>query len=270
MEQFWGSLKEFLTKATADMALKILFAVVMLIVGFRMINLLMRLFTRSLEKSKLDQGLQGFMDNLVSVLLKTMLVISILIYLGVPAASFIAILTSAGLAVGLALQGSLSNFAGGLMILFFKPFKSGDFIKTDSADGTVQNISIMYTTLKTLDGKKVVIPNALLSNGVVTDFSWYPTRRIDINFTTGTKVDAAQVCRLLEELANAHPDVLKDPLPAAALDSLQNGTLSFTLRCWVNTSLWWPTNLALISSIKKTLDERDIALSGPVREVRQG
>ncbi|NLM86155.1 MAG: mechanosensitive ion channel family protein [Clostridiales bacterium] len=269
MKNIWESVLDFFAKASADLALKAVVAALLLIIGNKLIGWASFLFGKSLSKSKLEKGVQGFLENLATISLRVMLVISLLVYLGVPAASFIAILTSAGLAIGLALQGSLSNFAGGLMILFFKPFKVGDFIKTDNADGTVLNISIMYTTLKTLDGKKVVIPNAMLSNGVVTDFSWFPTRRIDISFTTTLLTDSKQVCRLLEDVANAHEDVLKDPLPAASLDDFQNGTLSFTLRCWAQTSKWWATKLALTTAIKQALEANNISLSGPVMELRQ-
>jgi small conductance mechanosensitive channel len=269
MDNLWEGVLEFLASASADLALKIIGALVMLVIGFKVIKFAMHLFGKSLAKSKLDKGIQGFLENGVSIALHVMLVISILMYIGVPAASFIAILTSAGLAIGLALQGSLSNFAGGLMILFFRPFRAGDFIKTDTAEGNVQNISIMYTTLKTLDGKKVVIPNAMLSNGVITDFSWYENRRIDLTITTDFKEEVQAVRDLLENIAREHEMVLDDPAPAASLDKIQDGALVFTLRCWARTGDWWTTSLALTATAKQRLQEQKITLRGPIREVRQ-
>ena len=269
MKETWATVVEFFAKASADLVLKIVVAALMVFVGMKVIKFIVNQLCKSLKKSKLDDGLQGFLENTATILLRFMLVISVLIYLGVPATSFIAILTSAGLAIGLALQGSLSNFAGGLMILFFKPFKVGDFIQTDSMSGNVQSISIMYTTLKTLDGKKVVVPNASLSNSVITDFSWYDTRRIDLTITTDFKEDVEQVKGLLLSLAQANSTVLKDPAPGATLDKIQDGTLVFTLRCWAPTKEWWNTNIALTAAAKEALAAQNVVLRGPVRDVRQ-
>lgn len=269
MEKFWTDILAFFTTASADLALKLVSAAIMLFVGLKLIKLVMGLLSRALAKSKLDQGLQGFLDSAASISLRTLLVISLMMYLGVPAASFIAILTSLGLAIGLALQGSLSNFAGGLMILFFRPFRMGDFIKTGSAEGTVQNISIMYTTLKTLDGKKVVIPNAMLSNGVITDFSWYETRRIDVSVTLGFSHPVEEVIALMEGAARAESRVLADPPPAASLDRIEDGAQVFTLRCWVKTGEWWATNLAVTRAVKEGLFSGGIRAAAPLREVRQ-
>jgi len=269
MEDIWKSLLDFFVKASADFALKIVVAALLFFVGSRLIRLLGRLFARSMAKSKLDDSVKGFLESLLSISLRVMLVISLLVFLGVPATSFIAILTSAGLAVGLALQGSLSNFAGGLMILFFRPFRMGDFIKTGSAEGTVQNISIMYTTLKTLDGKKVVIPNAMLSNSVITDFSWYETRRIDVSVTLGFSHPVEEVIALMEGAARAESRVLADPPPAASLDRIEDGAQVFTLRCWVKTGEWWATNLAVTRAVKEGLLSGGIRAAAPLREVRQ-
>lgn len=268
MNTIWDNLVKFLTTASADLALKIIGAIALLLVGMKIIKLFIRLMDKALAKSKLDLGIQSFFQNAVSIMLRFILIISILMYLGVPAASFIAILSSAGLAIGLALQGSLSNFAGGLMILFFHPFRTGDFIKTANADGIVQNISIMYTTLKTLDGKKVVIPNSMLSNGVITDFSWYETRRVDISITADFKTDTGLMQQILLNAAKDNPLVLKDPEPAAYLETIQDGLLVFTLRCWVKNPDWWDTYLALTADVKQRLDQHQIQVRGPLREIR--
>ena len=269
MEKFWADILAFFTNASADLALKLVSSAIMLFVGLKLIKLVMGLLSRALAKSKLDQGLQGFLDSAASISLRTLLVISLMMYLGVPAASFIAILTSLGLAIGLALQGSLSNFAGGLMILAFRHFKAGDYIKTDAADGVVQNISIMYTTLKTLDGKKVVIPNSLLSNGVVTDFTWYDARRIDVSVNTDFNQDIESLTGMLESAARSCALVLDEPAPTAFLERMQDGALVFSLRCWARTPDWWTANLAVTAAVKQALDERGITPRGPVREVRQ-
>ncbi|NLX82243.1 MAG: mechanosensitive ion channel family protein [Clostridiales bacterium] len=269
MDKIWNSVLDFFVTASADLVLKIVVAALMVIIGLKLITWLAKLLEKAMDKSKLDPGIKGFLTNTAALFLRFMLVISVLIYLGVPAASFLAILTSAGLAIGLALQGSLSNFAGGLMILFFKPFRVGDFIKTETADGNVQDISIMYTTLRTLDGKKVVIPNAKLSNDVITDFSWYDTRRIDLSITTDFYEDVEKIRNLLLSAAQRNEQVLDDPAPGATLDKIQDGTLVFTLRCWANTKVWWATNIALTAAVKEELVAQKVTLRGPVREVRQ-
>ena len=269
MEEFWDNLIRFFATASADIALRILGAVVITFVGFKVIKLVMRMLDKPLQKSKLDKGIVSFMENTLSILLRFILIISVLMFLGVPAASFIAVLSSIGLAVGLALQGSFSNFAGGLTILFFRTFRVGDFIKADTYEGTVHHISIMYTTLKTLDGKKVVIPNAMLSNGVVTDTSWFETRRVDVSFTTDFSQEIEPVRALLLEAAMNDPLVLKSPAPEATLDKIQDGLLVFTLRCWVKNADWWKTLINLTSAAKQKLSDTGIIARGTLREMRQ-
>ena len=270
MEEIWKAIEKFFVSFTADAALKIAGALVMFLVGMKVIRLLMRLLANSMEKSKMDRGLLGFITNLLSFVLRFTLVVSLLIYLGVPATSFIAILSSAGLAIGLALQGSLSNFAGGLMLLFFHPFRVGDYIRTDNGyEGTVKDISMMYTTLETLDRKRVVLPNAGLSNGAITNNSANPIRRIDITITTDFSADVPQVRRLLEEAASVPPGVLADPAPIATLDKIQDGLLVFTLRCFAKTPDWWPTMLLVTETVKARLELAQIPVRGPLRDVRQ-
>jgi len=269
MRELWEGVVNFFATASADVALKILGAAVMLFAGFRLVRFAVRLLRRAMQKGRLDPGVQDFLENAISIALRFTLIISVLVYLGVPAASFVAILTSAGLAIGLALQGSLSNLAGGMMLLFFHPFRSGDYIKTDSAEGVVQSISVMYTTLRTLDGKKVVIPNAMLSNGVITDFTWHDTRRVDVSVAVGLTEDSQAVRTLMEEAARSIPTVLPEPAPAAFLDKMADGVLQFTLRCWARTPEFWDTQLKLTEDVKARLDRAGVALRAPTRDVRQ-
>lgn len=270
MENIWKSVQEFFVSFTADAALKIAGTLVMLFVGLKIIKILMRLLTKSFEKSKMDRGLLGFITNLLSFFLRFTLVVSLLIYLGVPATSFIAILSSAGIAIGLALQGSLSNFAGGLMLLFFHPFHVGDYIRTESGfEGNVREISMMYTTLETLDRKRVVLPNAGLSNGVITNNSANPIRRIDITITTDFSADVPTVRRIMQEAASSPPGVLADPPPVASMDKIQDGLLVFTLRCYAKTPEWWDTLLLVTENVKKQLELNKIPVRGPLRDVRQ-
>lgn len=259
--------KKFFTEATADMALRILGAVATLLIGLFVIKRLMRLFDRLTQSSKMDRGILSFFNSLISITLKAILIIMVATSMGVPSTSFIAILSSIGLAVGLALQGSLGNFAGGLMLLTFHPFRVGDYIRTPDAEGTVADVSIMYTTLSTFDGKKVVLPNSTLSNGVVTNFSAYPRRRVDLPFALSwdTSVDTAR--NILETAARSHPLVLSDPAPTARMGSAQDGRLNFTLRAWCNTEDFWTVTFDLNETLKRAFDRAGISVPPPGREV---
>lgn len=267
MNEVLKSLKEFFSQATADFALKILGAVVMLFVGFFLIKRAMRLFEKSTEKSKLDKSLVSFLSSLLSILLKTLLVIIIATYLGVPNTSFVAILGSVGLAIGLALQGSLGNFAGGLMLLLFKPFRVGDYISTDSCAGSVVGMNIMYTQLDTFDKKRVVVPNSSLSNAVLTNFSANPTRRIDIPLTVEAEADVEVVKALILRVANAHPLVLKDPEPTARMGGFDGALPIYTLRCWGKTGDFWTITFDLYEAMKTAFEQAGIELPPPLRAV---
>lgn len=259
--------KKFFTDATADMALRILGAIATLLVGLFIIRRLVRLFEKLTQNSKMDQAILSFFNSLISISLKAILIIIVASSLGVPSTSFIAILSSVGLAVGLALQGSLGNFAGGLMLLTFHPFRVGDYIKTPDAEGTVASVSIMYTTLTTFDGKKVVLPNSTLSNGVVTNFSAHPRRRTDISFALAWDTDVDRARGIMERAANEHPLVLQDPAPAARMGSAQDGRINLTLRAWCATADFWTVTFDLNETLKRAFDRAGIAVPPPGREV---
>lgn len=255
--------KKFFSEATADMALSIVGALALLLAGRFIIKRAMRLFDHYTTKSKLDQGLISFLSSLISITLHTILIISIATSLGVPSTSFIAILSSVGLAVGLALQGSLGNFAGGLMLLLFHPFRVGDYIKAGDVEGTVASMNVMYTQLTTFDRKKIILPNSSLSNGVVTNFSAYETRRVDIPFMLAYDTDIAQAKALMERTALAHPLVLPDPAPAARMGAMQGGLLSFTLRVWCRTPDYWTVTFDLTEGLKQAFDHQGIEAPPP-------
>lgn len=267
MDEIIKGLKEFFSQATADFALKIIGAVAMLFLGFFLIKRAMRLFEKSTGKSKLDKSLISFLSSLLSILLKTILVIIIATYLGVPQTSFIAILSSAGLAIGLALQGSLGNFAGGLMLLLFKPFHVGDYIKTSVCDGTVVSMNIMYTQLDTPDRKRVMVPNSVLSNNVLTNFSYNPTRRIDIPLTVESQADVEVVKALMLKVANDHPLVLKDPEPTARMGAFDGALPIYTLRCFGNTADFWTITFDLFEGMKTAFEQAGIDLPPPLQAV---
>ena len=258
----------FFSQATADAALRIVGAAAMVTGGWFVIKHVMRLFDRYSSSKKLDQGVMSFLSSLLKIVLRAVLFIMAATYLGVPNTSFIAILSSVGLAVSLALQGSLGNFAGGLMLLTFHPFRVGDYIQTDQAAGTVTSINILYTQLNTFDNKLVIVPNSVLSNGVVTNYSALATRRVDISFTVGADSDTETVKRLMTRAAEEHPLVLDEPRPEARMSGMVSGLMNFTLRCWVKTPDFWAVTYDLNEGLKHDFDQAKIHLPPPQSKVQ--
>ena len=267
MDDILTGLKNFFSQATADMALKIIGSLALLFFGFFVIRRIMHVFDRYTERSKLDKGIISFLSSALSITLRFILIISVASALGVPSTSLIAILSSLGLAVGLALQGSLGNVAGGLMLLLFHPFRVGDYIKNDTVEGTVASMNIMYTQLSTFDGKRVIVPNSTLSNGVVTNFSAQPTRRVDITFPLAYETDVNAARALMRQIALDHPLVLDAPAPDARMGGLDNGRITFTLRAWCKTPDFWTVTFDLNEGLKQAFDQSGIAVLPPQSRV---
>ena len=209
---------------------KLLLAIVTLIIGLWIIKLFVKAFGRTMERSKTDVSLQRFLLSLVGILLKVMLVISVASMIGIQMTSFIAILGAAGLTVGLALQGSLANFAGGVLILLFKPFKIGDFIGAAGHTGTVNEIQIFNTILKTPDNKTIIIPNGALSNASITNFSAELTRRVDMTFGVGYSDDIKKAKEILEVLLKSDSRVLNDPASMVVVSELADSSVNFAVK----------------------------------------
>ena len=187
--------------------------------------------------------------------------------LGIPTTSFITALASCGVAIGLALQGALGNLAGGIMILIFKPFKIGDYITTASNSGTVSNITIMYTVLKTPDNKVITIPNGTLTNSVIENYSSSDKRRVDLVFTTAYDCDIDKVREILLAAANGHAKVLHEPEPFARLTKHGDSSLEYTMRVWCNADDYWDVNFDLIETVKRDFDANGISIPYPQMDV---
>ncbi|MBQ1604020.1 MAG: mechanosensitive ion channel [Oscillospiraceae bacterium] len=237
---------------------KIILAILVFIVGRLVMNALNKAAGKAIDKTSLDSTVKQVTKNAVKVLLYVILVISVIEILGVSMSSVIAVLASCGLAVGLALQGALSNLAGGLMILIFKPFKVGDYIASAGAEGVVQDISVFYTTIMTVDNKKVLVPNGDLMNATVTNFTGAPQRRIDQDFKITNDIDAEKVKSVLLAAANKTPGVLPDPAPFARLTGVDDDTYIFTVRAWCETAQYWDVYFDLIENCSKALSENHI------------
>ncbi len=214
-------------------------AVIVFTVGRFVIKLINRIVRRVLERHDFEPSLKTFIGSLVNVTLMVLLIISVVGALGVQTTSFAALLASAGVAVGMALSGNLSNFAGGLLILLFKPFKVGDYIVAQGTEGTVREIQIFHTVLITVDNKDVFIPNGSLSSGVITNIGKEPTRRVDWTFGVDYGSDYEHVKSVIESVLAADGRILKDPAPFIALGALADSSVNITVRVWVNTADYW-------------------------------
>ena len=246
---------------------KLLLAILTLIVGFWVIKRVMANLEKRLEVSQIEITLGKFLVNLCSMLLKALVIISVASMVGVETTSFIAILGAASLAVGLALQGSLSNFAGGVLILFFKPFKVGDLIEAQGYLGFVKEIQIFVTILTTLDNQRVIIPNGLLSNGCLTNLNAEPQRRVDMVFGVGYGEDVLQVKQILQEIINSDRRILLDPPSEVYVKEHAESSINMLVRVWVKPEDYWGVYFHMHEQVKVTFDRHSISIPFPQRDV---
>lgn len=247
--------------------LKVLLALITLIVGLWVIKALMKTLGRSMEKRDVDATLRQFLKSLLSMVLKVMLFITVIGMVGVEMTSFIAILAAAGFAIGMALSGTLQNFAGGVMLVIFKPFKVGDFIDAQGYTGTVKAIQIFNTILKTPDNKTIIIPNGGLATGSMTNYSTEPTRRVDFTFGIGYNDDIDKSKSVIARLIEADPRILKDPAPFIAVSALADSSVNLVVRVWANAADYWGIYFDLTENVKKSFDREGISIPFPQRDV---
>ncbi len=242
-------------------------AIATLVIGLWVIKLIGRVLTRALERSKVDISLQHFLASLMTTLLKVMLLISVASMVGINTTSFVAIIGAAGLAVGLALQGSLANFAGGVLILLFKPYKVGDFIEAQGFSGSVKEIQIFNTILKTGDNKIIIIPNGPLAGGNIINYSTMPTRRVDMTFGIGYDDDLKKAKEVLHRLVQEDERILKDPEPMIAVSELADSSVNFTVRVWCKSSDYWGVYFDMQEKVKLTFDQEKLSIPYPQQDV---
>ena len=248
--------------------LKFILAIVVLIVGLLVIKWITKAMVRFMKKGDVNESLIPFLKSLTSILLKVMLVISVMSMVGIQMTSFIAVLGAAGLAVGLALQGTLQNFAGGVMILLFKPYEVGDFIEAQGFMGSVKEIQIFTTVLLTPDNRKVIIPNSPLATGSITNFSAMPTRRLDFSFGIGYTDDIDKAKALLLKMAESDERVLKDENPPAVMvEALADSSVNLKLRVWLKAEDYWDVFFDYTEGTKKQFDAAGISIPFPQRDV---
>ena len=258
-----SSLIEKLVEWAETTGFKLIVGALIISIGFKIINKLVGRFMNVLEKREVDITISKFLKSLITVSLKVILVLPVLGYWGIQLSGIAALVASAGVAIGLALQGSLSNFAGGFIILFIRPFKVGDYIETSTYGGVVEQIGLFYTQLVTFDNKQILIPNGSLSNGSLINYSAKPTRRVDLIFCVGYENDIHHVKDILTKIVENHKLILKDPKPFIGVSAHSASSIDFVVRVWGNTENYWNIYHDLLEEVKVTFDKENISIPYP-------
>ena len=258
---------EWLWTYGAAYGLKIVGAILIFVIGRMVIGIVTRVLRRAFEKKATDTTLARFIISLTRIILLVVVVLASLSTIGVETTSFVAILGAAGLAVGFALQGSLSNFAAGIMLIIFRPFEVGHYVEAGGTAGSVESIGIFNTVLKTPDNKKVMVPNSGVTGGNIINYSAENTRRIDMVFGIGYGDDIKKAKDVMEGIINADARILKDPAPTVRVVELGDSSVNFAVRPWVKTTDYWEVYFDLMENIKMAFDANGISIPFPQRDV---
>ncbi len=263
----WQNIISQISAFVTSFGIKLLGAIIIFLIGIKLTSFVSKWMSKSTKLDKLDNSLRSFLSSFIKIVMYTVLIITIAMILGVPATSFITILASCGVAIGLALQGSLSNFAGGLMILFFKPFKIGDFIEAAGETGTVAEISVVYTELLTLDNKRVTVPNGTLTNSIIKNYSSEELRRVDLVFNVAYNSDDQKVKSIIREIIDAHPQALKEPEAFIRMSQHSDNALVYTVRIWCKNNDYWTVYFDVLEGVKESFDKNNITIPFPQVDV---
>lgn len=246
-----------------DFAIKIVIAILIIFIGKLISRMISKGIGKVMSHKKVDLAVISFIENLIFGIAFAVTIILAISHLGFNTSSLVAIVGAAGLAVGLALQGSLSNFASGVLIITFRPFKSGDFVEVSGVAGIVEEILIFSTKLRTGDNKTVIIPNGAITSGTITNYSTKPTRRIDLIIGVSYDANLAQTKEILANIVSQDERVLKDQEVTIGVSELADSSVNLVVRPWVKSSDYWPTYFALLENIKVALDEAGIEIPYP-------
>lgn len=263
----FSSLLDKIAELATTYGIKLILAIVVLVIGLIVVKYITRGAGRMMERAHVSESLTPFLKSMISVILKILVFISVLGMVGVEMTSFIAILGAAGLAVGLALQGTLQNFAGGIIILLFKPYKVGDFIETQGYLGSVKEIQIFTTVLLTPDNKTIIIPNSPIATGSLTNFSAQEKRRVDLSFGIGYGDDIEKARAIIRALIDADERIDKEPEPFVRVSELADSSVNFAVRVWANTSDYWNIYFDLTENVKKSFDREGVSIPFPQTDV---
>jgi small conductance mechanosensitive channel len=269
----WNSIIEFLKSNGLDsstvvtLGKNLVVALVIFYVGRFAISIVVRGLRKLMQKQEVDKTLETFVSNLVRIALLVVVIITAISALGIETTSFIAIFGAAGLAVGLALQGSLSNFAAGVLIVLFRPYRVGNFVEAAGVSGTIEQVQILTTILVTPDNKQIIVPNSQIMNSIITNYSAKDTRRVDMVVGVSYSDDLDKVRKTLEELVAADERILADPACKIAVSQLADSSVNFIVRPWVKAADYWPVTFELTEAIKKRFDQEGISIPFPQQDV---
>ena len=259
-----------LIDGSIDLGGRILGAIIIYIIGKFIVNWANKLFAKMLNKRKVEPSIQSFLKSIINITLLVLLFLAVIGQLGIELTSFAALLASAGVAVGMALSGNLSNFAGGVIILVFRPYKVGDYIEASTgASGTVTDIQIFHTVLTTPDNRVVFAPNGAMSGAVVSNYSRKDIRRVDFSFGVEYGTDFKQAQTILLEIINKDSRILKDPTPFIEVGALASSSVNITVRVWVKAADYWNVNFDMNKNVYATFNERGISFPFPQLTVHQ-
>lgn len=259
-----------LIDGSIDLGGRILGAIIIYIIGKFIVNWANKLFAKMLNKRKVEPSIQSFLKSIINITLLVLLFLAVIGQLGIELTSFAALLASAGVAVGMALSGNLSNFAGGVIILVFRPYKVGDYIEASTgASGTVTDIQIFHTVLTTPDNRVVFAPNGAMSGAVVTNYSRKDIRRVDFSFGVEYGTDFKQAQTILLEIINKDSRILKDPTPFIEVGALASSSVNITVRVWVKAADYWNVNFDMNKNVYATFNEKGISFPFPQLTVHQ-
>mgnify|MGYP000550487454 FL=1 len=260
------SLEKFLGKivnwATTD-GIKLIIGIFLLWIGWKLAKKIVNILNKALERRNVDVTIRSFLDTFLEVILKGLVILVVLEYVGIKTTGVAALVASAGVAIGLALQGSLSNFAGGLVILLIRPFNVGDYVEGAGHNGVIEKIGMFYTHMVSVDNKLILVPNGTLANGSIVNYSAKELRRVDLTFGVGYEQDILKVKRVLSNIVEAHDLILKTPEPFIALSNHGDSAINFVVRVWVNNSDYWKVHFDLLESVKVAFDNEDISIPYP-------
>ena len=263
----WNQILDFMKTQGVDLAINVAIAIVIFYVGKLVVGLLVRGMRKVMQRQEVDKTLETFVSNLVRMVLMVVVIIAAIGQVGIQTTSFIAIFGAAGLAVGLALQGSLSNFASGVLIVMFRPYKVGDFVEAAGIAGVVEQVQILTTVLRTGDNKQIIVPNGQIMDSIITNYSAKDTRRVDMVVGVSYDDDLDKVRATIDELIAADERILSDPAPTVAVSELADSSVNFVVRPWVKSADYWGVMFDLTEAIKKRFDKEGISFPFPQQDV---
>lgn len=263
----WNALLDKVQTLGTEFGLQALVAILIFYIGRMIARIISNGMKKVMQKQEVDKILESFVSNLVYWLLMTFVIIAAINQLGIQTTSLIAIMGAAGLAVGLAMQGSLSNFAAGVLIVLFRPYRVGDFVEAAGISGSVEQVQILTTILKTPDNKQIIVPNSEIMGSIITNYSANETRRVDLVFGVSYSDDIDKVRSILTEMVNADERILKDPECVIKVGELADSSVNFLVRPWVKTADYWGVYWDLTEAVKKRFDKEDISFPFPQQDV---